>query len=262
MLAKPPTQSSDAPNYRDGVARRHREELRLDAPISFPEICRFLSVAALGAMLAFSASAQTDLRVSQTPSTGTPGSESQTPSTATSGSESQTPTTATPGDPKLQAPPHRAPRPSPSHRVRLLAPIRRSRRLIRHPRPSSHASQRFPIFLSQLTANAAHDRHSRWSRALPMARSTGANSLLNSGRFLHSVSYGANALFAGVGQRAYAKCDLFHSTRTQHSWFGPSWPWHRSVSWVRSSHTFKRSHSLSTRQVGRHGEYEGCHQWT
>ena len=33
------------------------------------------------------------------------------------------------------------------------------------------------------------------------------------------------------------------------------------VSWVRSSHTFKRNYSLSTRQVGRHGEDEGCRQW-
>ena len=140
---KPPTQSSDAPNYRDGVARRHRGrvngQMRLSA---FLRYCRFISVAALGAMLAFSASAQTASE-SQTPSTATPGgSESQTPSTATSPAPS----------PKLQAPPHRAPRPSPSHWVRLLAPIRRSRRLIRHPRPSSHASQRFPIFLSQLTS--------------------------------------------------------------------------------------------------------------
>ena len=58
--------------------------------------CRLLSVAALGAMLAFPASAQTGSE-SQTPSTGTPGSESQTPSTGTAGSESQTPSTATPG---------------------------------------------------------------------------------------------------------------------------------------------------------------------
>ena len=64
--------------------------------------CRLLSVAALGAMLAFPASAQTGSE-SQTPSTAAPGSESQTPSTATpgsaatTGSESQTPSTATPG---------------------------------------------------------------------------------------------------------------------------------------------------------------------
>ena len=55
-----------------------------------------LSVAALGAMLAFPASAQTGPE-SQTPSTGSPGSESQTPSTGSPGSESQTPSTATPG---------------------------------------------------------------------------------------------------------------------------------------------------------------------
>ena len=58
--------------------------------------CRLLSVAALGAMLAFPASAQTGSE-SQTPSTAAPGSESQTPSAATPGSESQTPSAATPG---------------------------------------------------------------------------------------------------------------------------------------------------------------------
>jgi lipoprotein-anchoring transpeptidase ErfK/SrfK len=67
--------------------------MRLSA---FLRYCRFISVAALGAMLAFSARAQTGSE-SQTPSTGTPGSESQTPSTATPGSESQTPSAATPG---------------------------------------------------------------------------------------------------------------------------------------------------------------------
>ena len=63
---------------------------------AFLRHCRLLSVAALGAMLAFSASAQTGPE-SQTPSTGSPGSESQTPSTGSPGSESQTPSTATPG---------------------------------------------------------------------------------------------------------------------------------------------------------------------
>jgi lipoprotein-anchoring transpeptidase ErfK/SrfK len=58
--------------------------------------CRLLSVAALGAMLAFPASAQTGSEF-QTPSTAAPGSESQTPSAATSGSESQTPSASTPG---------------------------------------------------------------------------------------------------------------------------------------------------------------------
>ena len=58
--------------------------------------CRLLSVAALGAMLAFPASAQTGSE-SQTPSTAASGSESQTPSAATPNSESQTPSTATPG---------------------------------------------------------------------------------------------------------------------------------------------------------------------
>ena len=70
--------------------------------------CRLLSVAALGAMLAFPASAQTGSEFqtpstaapgseSQTPSAATPRSESQTPSAATTGSESQTPSTARPG---------------------------------------------------------------------------------------------------------------------------------------------------------------------
>jgi lipoprotein-anchoring transpeptidase ErfK/SrfK len=58
--------------------------------------CRLLSVAALGAMLAFPASAQTGSE-SQAPSTGTAGSESETPSTGTAGSEPQIPSTATPG---------------------------------------------------------------------------------------------------------------------------------------------------------------------
>jgi lipoprotein-anchoring transpeptidase ErfK/SrfK len=55
-----------------------------------------LTLAAVGAMLVFPASAQTGSE-SQTPSTSTPGSESQTPSTSTPGSESQTPSTSTPG---------------------------------------------------------------------------------------------------------------------------------------------------------------------
>src|SRR5262245_47008243 len=50
-----------------------------------------------------------------------------------------------------------------------------------------------------------------------MARLDRGDSLLDTGRFLHSVSYGANALFAGVGQRGYAPRDLFHATGTQHS---------------------------------------------
>ena len=63
---------------------------------AFLRYCRFVSVAALGVMLAFSASAQTGSE-SQTPSTTTLGSESQTPSAATPSPESQTPSTATPG---------------------------------------------------------------------------------------------------------------------------------------------------------------------
>src|SRR4249920_1186587 len=75
--------------------------------------CRLLSVAALGAMLAFPANAQTGSE-SQTPSTGTPSSESQTPSTGTPSSESQTPSTATPGpktEPESQTPGTGAPGP-------------------------------------------------------------------------------------------------------------------------------------------------------
>ena len=64
--------------------------------------CGLLSVAALGAMLAFPASAQTGSEF-QTPSTAAPGSESQTPSTGTAGSESQTPSTAAPS-PESQTP--------------------------------------------------------------------------------------------------------------------------------------------------------------
>ena len=58
---------------------------------AFLKHCRSLSVAVLGAMLAFPASAQTGSE-SQTTSTGT-----ATPSTGTAGSESQIPSTATPG---------------------------------------------------------------------------------------------------------------------------------------------------------------------
>ena len=63
---------------------------------AFMRHCRFLTVAALGAMLAFPASAQTGSEF-HTSSTAAPGSESQTPSAATSGSDSQTPSAATPG---------------------------------------------------------------------------------------------------------------------------------------------------------------------
>ena len=63
---------------------------------AFLRHCRFLSVAALGAMFAFPASAQTASE-SQTPNADTAKSESQTPSTATAGSGSQTPSTGTAG---------------------------------------------------------------------------------------------------------------------------------------------------------------------
>jgi lipoprotein-anchoring transpeptidase ErfK/SrfK len=62
--------------------------------------CRLLAVAALGAVIAFAASAQTGSE-SQAPSPGTTGSESQTPSPqtpspGTTGPESQTPSTVSP----------------------------------------------------------------------------------------------------------------------------------------------------------------------
>jgi len=63
---------------------------------AFLRYCRLLSVAALGAMLAFPASAQTASE-SQTPNPDTAKSESQTPSTGTTKSESQAPSTGTPG---------------------------------------------------------------------------------------------------------------------------------------------------------------------
>jgi lipoprotein-anchoring transpeptidase ErfK/SrfK len=61
---------------------------------AFLKHCRSLSVAVLGAMLAFPTSAQTGSE-SETPSAGTPGAE--TPSQSSTGSESQTLSTATPG---------------------------------------------------------------------------------------------------------------------------------------------------------------------
>ena len=75
--------------------------MRLSA---FLRHCRLLSVGALGAMLAFPASAQTGSE-SQTPSTATPGSESQTPSTATPGAEAESkspgaPTSSNPAVPE------------------------------------------------------------------------------------------------------------------------------------------------------------------
>ena len=78
--------------------------MRLSA---FLRHCRLLSVAAVGAMLAFAASAQTGSE-SQTPSTGTTGSESQTPSTGTpdAGTQSESqgaPTSSNPATPKPNA---------------------------------------------------------------------------------------------------------------------------------------------------------------
>ena len=73
---------------------------------------RLLSVGALGAMLAFPASAQTG-----------PEFKHQAPAQPAPSLKHQAPPHPVPS-PKLQAPPHRAPRPSPSHQVRPLAPIR------------------------------------------------------------------------------------------------------------------------------------------
>jgi lipoprotein-anchoring transpeptidase ErfK/SrfK len=71
---------------------------------AFLRHCRSLSVAVLGAMLAFPASAQTASE-SQTSSTGTASSESQAPSTGIPGSETQSespgaPTSSNPAIPK------------------------------------------------------------------------------------------------------------------------------------------------------------------
>jgi lipoprotein-anchoring transpeptidase ErfK/SrfK len=76
-------------------------QVRLSA---FLRHCCLLTVAALGAVLAFPASAQTGSD-SQTPSTGTTGSESQIPSTRTPGAETQSqskaaPTSSTPASPE------------------------------------------------------------------------------------------------------------------------------------------------------------------
>ena len=77
--------------------------MRLSA---FLRHCRLLGFAALGAMLAFAASAQTGSE-SQTPSTGTTGSESQTPSTVTPSAEteakSRAPNSSNPATPKPNA---------------------------------------------------------------------------------------------------------------------------------------------------------------
>ncbi|MGB6439435.1 MAG: L,D-transpeptidase family protein [Methyloceanibacter sp.] len=77
---------------------------------AFLKHCRSLSVAVLGAMLAFPASAQTGSESqttsgTATPSTGTAGSESQIPSTATPGAETQSesqgaPTSSNPAIPE------------------------------------------------------------------------------------------------------------------------------------------------------------------
>jgi hypothetical protein len=164
--------------------------------------------------------------------------------------------------PKLQVPAHPAPRHRPNYRRRPLAPVRLSRKLIRRP-PQSHRRPAAPDILIVVnkptqTMTVTVDGHVRYRWRV----STGATQYSTPDRVLHSVSYGAYALFAGVGQRWYAARDLFHQTRSQHSWFGQSWPWHRSISWVRSSHPFTRSHPLPTRRVGRHGENKGCRQWT
>ena len=80
--------------YSDDAGRwflRNQGQMRLSA---FLRHGHLLTVAALGAMLAFPASAQTGSE-SETPSAGTPGAE--TPSQSSTGSESQTPSTGIPG---------------------------------------------------------------------------------------------------------------------------------------------------------------------
>src|SRR4026208_9789 len=76
---------------------RDGDRVRVSA---FLRHCSLLTVAGVGAMLAFTASAQTGSE-SQSPSTSTPVSES--PGSARSGSESQTPSTGKPV-PASQAP--------------------------------------------------------------------------------------------------------------------------------------------------------------
>ena len=77
---------------------------------AFLKHCCSLSVAVLGAMLAFPASAQTGSESqttstgTATPSTGTAGSESQIPSTATPGAETQSPGTPTSPHPAIPKP--------------------------------------------------------------------------------------------------------------------------------------------------------------
>lgn len=87
--------------YSDDAGRwflRNQGQMRLSACLRH---CRFLTVAALGAMLVFPASAQTGSE-SETPSAGTPRAE--TPSQSSTGSESQTPSTGIPGSESPGAP--------------------------------------------------------------------------------------------------------------------------------------------------------------
>ena len=181
---------------------------------AFLKHCRSLSVAVLGAMLAFPASAQTASE-SQASSTDTASSESQAPSTGTPGAETQSESQGAPTS---------------------------SNPAIPEPNSASTTTQPRKTVVPDIP--------------IVVSKPTQTMTVTVDGRME------LNALFAGVGQRGYAPCDLFHATGTQHSWFGPSWPWHRCISWMRSSDPFKRNCSLSTRQVGRHGEDEGCRQWT
>ena len=145
---------------------------RSDAPISFPVHRRFISIAALGGMLAFSASAQT---VSSF--------KLQAPPHPVPNPKPQAPPHPVP-IPQLQATPQRAPRPSPSHQV-PLAPIRRSRRLIRAPetiQPPKAAAPEILIMVSKPTQSmtVTVDGRVRYRWRV----STGATYYSNSGRFL------------------------------------------------------------------------------
>jgi len=211
--------------------------------------CRLLSVAALGAMLAFPASAQTGSEF-QTPSTAAPGSESQTPSAATSGSESQTPSASTPG---AEAESKSPGAPASSNQA---VPEANSASTTIQPRKAAVPDILIVVSKPAQSMTVTVDGHVRYRWRV----STGATHYSTpDGSYtpfrMELMHYSREFDNAGM------PCDLFHPTGTQHSWFGPSRPWHRSISRVRSSHTFKRNYSLSTRQVGRHGEDEGCRQW-
>jgi L,D-transpeptidase catalytic domain len=247
----PHTQSSDAQITGRRCAKSPGGELEGQMRLSaFLRYCRFISVAALGAMLAFSASAQTGSE-SQTPSIATPGSESQTPSTATPGSESQTPSTATPGAGAESKSPGAPTSSNPA------VPEANSSTTIQ---PRKAAVPDILIVVSKPTQSmtVTVDGHVRYRWRV----STGATHYSTP-----AGSYTPFRMELMHYSREFDNAGMPHAiffTQRGHSIHGSDHPglWHRSVSWVRSSYTFKRNDSLSTRQVGRHGEDEGCRQWT